>query len=90
MSVLKLLCVAALLTVVSAGCMSSHPGSASMAYVEIEGVSMDKVVMAAKAAFADEFFELTGTTESAGVRARCHSSGPCSLGELWGIHQNAG
>jgi hypothetical protein len=63
MSVLRLLCVAALLTVVSAGCMSSHPGSVSMAYVEIEGVSMDKVVMATKTAFEGEFYVLTGATE---------------------------
>ena len=43
----------------SGGCLSTHPGSSSLAYVVVEGASIDAISEEAIRVFGDEFYEIT-------------------------------
>ena len=44
------------LTGLCAGCLSTHPGSTSLAYVVVEGASQDMIIQAAKNVFGEDSY----------------------------------
>ena len=61
-NIIEVLSAVVLLSLVSVGCISSHPGSSSLAYVEIKDASMEEVVRATKQVFSAELYKLTKST----------------------------